>query len=623
MAKPSNDPKIPGYRILRELGRGGMANVYLAEQESIEREVALKVMLPALAAGDSSFSARFLREAKIVARLAHPHITAVYDVGVAGPYHYFSMEYVTGGDLKSRIREGMMPKLAFTIARQIAAALAFAHAKGYVHRDVKPENVLFRQDGTALLSDFGIAKSTDAAIQMTATGVVIGTPHYMSPEQAQGQELDQRSDLYSLGIMLYEMLTGELPYTGNSALSIGIKHLKEPIPHLAPPTHVYQPLIDKLLAKSSADRYQNGEEVIAAIDAMTANTQTLHTTPTVTTGSGTAATIITKPNATRAPTPASSMLKTKKRRLLPVAAVLGVLLLTGGVAFLMLRETHAPAPAGGTTTAPTPPATPERATQNIGRIATLLTAADTAALAGRYLEPRDNNSVSGYRMVLEIEPGNARAARGLQEIAGHFLAQAERAIEKKDYDRADGLLKNAEQADPNHPLLFSRRLTLGEMRQKQMPKSEGASKPAAAKPAPAPAITAKTEPPKVAIENAYQARQREAREHEQRLGGLYARLQELIAPGNLSATRLGLARELLAEATKLAPNDTRANSAAGQIADGYLRLATTQVEKKEYKEAEGLVRRGLELKPDHRLLLSLEKDVAGKQKPKRQSFGTF
>ena len=620
MTKPSNDPKIPGYRILRELGRGGMANVYLAEQESIEREVALKVMLPALAAGDSSFSARFLREAKIVARLAHPHITAVYDVGVAGPYHYFSMEYVTGGDLKARIREGMMPKLAFTIARQIAAALAFAHAKGYVHRDVKPENVLFRQDGTALLSDFGIAKSTDAAIQMTATGVVIGTPHYMSPEQAQGQELDQRSDLYSLGIMLYEMLTGELPYTGNSALSIGIKHLKEPIPHLAPPAHVYQPLIDKLLAKSAADRFQNGEEVIAAIDAMSTNAQTLHTTPTVITGSGTAATIITKPNATRAPTPAGTAPETKKRSLLPVTAILGALLLTGGVAFLMLRET--PAPAGGTTTAPAPPATPEQATQNIERIATLLTAADTAALAGRYLEPRDNNAVSGYRMVLEIEPGNARAARGLQEIAGHFLAQAERAIEKKDYDRADGLLKNAEQADPSHPLLFSRRLTLSEMRQKQSPKSEAASKPAA-KPAPTPTVTAKTEPPRAAVENAEQARQREAREHEQRLSGLYTRLQELIAPGNLSATRLGLARELLAEATKLAPSDARANSAAGQIADGYLRLATTQVEKKEYKEAEGLVRRGLELKPDHRLLLSLEKDVAEKQKPKRQSFGTF
>ena len=157
MVKQPGSPQVPGYRILRELGHGGMATVYLAEQESIEREVALKVMSPALGAADPSFSARFVREAKIVAKLAHPHITAVYDVGVAGSCHYFSMEYVTGGDLKSRIREGMMPKLAFIIIRQVASALAFAHAKGYVHRDVKPENVLFRQDGTALLTDFGIA----------------------------------------------------------------------------------------------------------------------------------------------------------------------------------------------------------------------------------------------------------------------------------------------------------------------------------------------------------------------------------------------------------------------------------------------------------------------------------
>jgi len=156
------------------------------------------------------------------------------------------------------------------------------------------------------------------------------------------------------------------------------------------------------------------------------------------------------------------------------------------------------------------------------------------------------------------------------------------------------------------------------MRQKQSAKSE-----ATAKPALAPAVTAKSEPPRAAVESGEQTRQREAREYEQRLAGIYTRLQELIAPGNLSATRLGLAQELLAEAIKLAPNDARANNSADQIADGYLRLATIQVEKKEYKEAQGLVRRGLGLKPDHRLLLSLEKDVAEKQKPKRQSFGTF
>ena len=608
MAKPRSDLQIPGYRILRELGRGGMASVYLAEQESIEREVALKVMLPALAASDPSFSMRFVREAKIVARLAHPHITAVYDVGVAGPYHYFSMEYVTGGDLKSRIREGMMPKLSFAIARQIASALAFAHTKKYVHRDVKPENVLFRQDGTALLSDFGIAKSGDAT-QMTATGAVIGTPHYMSPEQAQGHELDYRSDLYSLGIMLYEMLTGSLPYTGSSALSIGIKHLKEPIPQLTPPAHVYQPLIDKLLAKNPADRFQSGEELIAAIDAMVTGAQTIVTQPTV----------VTKPSATQ-PTAASatSTGTTKQRASLLIATVVLALLLAGGAAFLMRDEMPAPTIARPDST----PITIDHTAPTRDSINTLLAAADKAAVDGHYLEPRANSAVDGYRKVLEIDPGNARGTRGLQDIARKFITQAERAIEKKDYDRAEAFLKNAEEADPEHPLLYSRRLALNEIQQKQAARTEGLAKSPLPKSLPAPITTAKIEPPTAAIASTEKTRLSESREHEQ-LDSIYSRMQELFSSENLSATRLGLATELLAEATKLSPKDARLNGAPIQIADGYLRLATTKAEEKKYQDAEALIRRGLELKSDHRLLLALQKEVTEKQKPRRQTFGGF
>ena len=611
MVKPCSDLQIPGYRILRELGRGGMASVYLAEQESIEREVALKVMLPALAATDPSFSVRFVREAKIVARLAHPHITAVYDVGVAGPHHYFSMEYVTGGDLKSRIREGMMPKLSFAIARQITSALAFAHAKNYVHRDVKPENILFRQDGTALLSDFGIAKSNDAASQMTATGAVIGTPHYMSPEQAQGHELDHRSDLYSLGIMLYEMLTGSLPYTGSSALSIGIKHLKEPIPQLTSPAHVYQPLIDKLLAKNPADRFQSGEEVVAAIDAMVTGAQTIVTVPTV----------VTKPSATQTTTSPATTGTLKQRAPFLIATVVGLLFLASGAVFLMRDEMPTPTPARPGS-ALIPPVTIDQTTPNRERIKTLLAAADKAAVAGHYLEPRDNSAVQGYRKVLEIDPGNTRGTRALQDIARQFITQAERAIEKKDYDLAEVFLKNAEETDPEHPLLYSRRLALNEIRQKQSAKTEGLAKSAVPKPAPIPAAAAKIDLRKEASESIETARLNESREHAQ-LNGIYSRMQELITAESLSATRLGLAAELLAEATKLAPKDARLKGAPLQIADGYLRLATTKTEEKQYQDAEALIRRGLELKSDHRLLLALQKDVTEKQKPRRQTFGGF
>ena len=261
------DINIPGYTIIKELGRGGMACVYLAMQESIERKVALKVMLQALQA-DPSFSQRFLREAKIVAQLSHPHIVAVYDVGISEQYHYIAMEYHEGGELKDKIKKGLTLIEAISIAKQMASALDFAHSKGYVHRDIKPENVLFKYDGTIVLSDFGIARANDGNTRMTATGSVIGTPHYMSPEQAQGQELDGRSDLYSLGIVFFEMLVGVVPYRGDSALSIGIKHLRDPLPKLPAQYQMFQNFLDKLIAKEPDNRWQTGADVISQLNTI-------------------------------------------------------------------------------------------------------------------------------------------------------------------------------------------------------------------------------------------------------------------------------------------------------------------------------------------------------------------
>jgi tetratricopeptide (TPR) repeat protein len=261
------DINIPGYTIIKELGRGGMACVYLAMQESIERKVALKVMLQALQA-DPSFSQRFLREAKIVAQLSHPHIVAVYDVGISDQYHYIAMEYHEGGELKDKIKKGLTLAEAISIAKQMASALDFAHSKGYVHRDIKPENVLFKYDGTIVLSDFGIARGNDGNTRMTATGSVIGTPHYMSPEQAQGQELDGRSDLYSLGIVFFEMLVGVVPYRGDSALSIGIKHLRDPIPKLPAQYQMFQNFLDKLISKEPDNRWQTGADVISQLNTL-------------------------------------------------------------------------------------------------------------------------------------------------------------------------------------------------------------------------------------------------------------------------------------------------------------------------------------------------------------------
>jgi serine/threonine-protein kinase PpkA len=258
---------IPGYDIEGEIGEGAMASVYLATQRSLERKVALKVMAAALAA-DPSFCERFLREGKTLARLSHPHTVTIHDIGNVGELYYMAMEYLPNGTLKERIAAGLTPEQGLTLIRQIASALGYAHARGLVHRDVKPANILFRADGTAVLSDFGIAKSLDDRTQFTQAGFAVGTPSYMSPEQARGQEIDGRADLYALGVVLYEILVGKLPYNGTDALSTALAHLTEPLPELPLHHGRYQEVLRKLLAKDPAERFPDAAALLLALDQL-------------------------------------------------------------------------------------------------------------------------------------------------------------------------------------------------------------------------------------------------------------------------------------------------------------------------------------------------------------------
>lgn len=259
--------EIPGYHILRQLGRGGMATVYLATQESVQREVALKVMSTALLT-DPDFSERFLREARIAAQLHHRHVVGIHDVGRHGDHNYIAMEYLGGGPVLPR--DGSARPLAFVlrVTREIALALNYAHAKGFVHRDVKPDNILLREDGSSALTDFGIARAADSATRMTRTGAVIGTPHYMSPEQARGKTVDGRADLYSLGVVLYEMLLGRVPYHAEDSLAVGIMHITEPVPVLPGRFAALQPVLARMLAKKPDDRYQNGQQLAETIERL-------------------------------------------------------------------------------------------------------------------------------------------------------------------------------------------------------------------------------------------------------------------------------------------------------------------------------------------------------------------
>jgi len=249
------------YEIIRRVGVGGMADVYLAEDTQLGREVALKILHPQYA-GDDSFVERFRREALAAAKLQHPNIVQIYDSGREGDFNFIVMEYVEGQPLKDRLADEGPLEIgeASRIAREVLTALAYAHRTGLVHRDIKPGNILLSEDGKVQVTDFGIARA-EAGSTMTQTGTILGTAYYLSPEQAQGLPLDGRSDIYSLGVVLYEMLTGRRPFEGDSPVSIAYKHVREmPKPPTAYRQDLPRPLeaiVLTALTKKPEDRYSS------------------------------------------------------------------------------------------------------------------------------------------------------------------------------------------------------------------------------------------------------------------------------------------------------------------------------------------------------------------------------
>jgi serine/threonine protein kinase len=256
------------YEIIEELGRGGMALVYRAKDRHLEREVAIKV-LPFSLAFDSEFVERFQREARTAAQLEHPNIIAIYRVGRSGRVIYFVMKFLRGGSLSMVLadRKKLNPPEIRRLLLEAGSALGYAAQRGIVHRDIKPDNIMFDEFGQCVLTDFGIAKAASGQ-RLTGTGMSIGTPHYMSPEQARAQSIDGRSDIYSLGIVAYQCLTGDVPYDGEDSFSIGYKHITEPIPNpsliTADERRLFE-VIKRMLMKDPADRFQSCEELVASL----------------------------------------------------------------------------------------------------------------------------------------------------------------------------------------------------------------------------------------------------------------------------------------------------------------------------------------------------------------------
>jgi len=256
-------PELKGYQVIKQISGGDIASVFLTEDTVTGRTVVLKLLrqMPDSGMGDVAFD-RFLREFELIGKISHPNVVRIYSLGIADDHAYIAMEYCSRGSLKRRIQAGMYADRAEQIMRQIGDALRAIHDVGILHRDLKPTNVLFREDDSVALIDFGLAKETHLQAELTGAGEIFGTPYYMSPEQGHGEAVDQRADIYSLGVIFYEMLTGNKPYQGATAMAVILKHSREPVPRLPAQLDRYQPAIDRMMAKRPEHRFQSVSELL-------------------------------------------------------------------------------------------------------------------------------------------------------------------------------------------------------------------------------------------------------------------------------------------------------------------------------------------------------------------------
>jgi len=256
------NPLIKGYRLVQKLAATEHSALYLAERESTGLRVVLKVLqqVPDVTDTVGAFE-RFLQEYELIAGLDHPNIVHIYDLGVSDTHAHIAMEYLAGGDLKGRIHAGVREADAISFVQQIGGALSRIHSVGILHRDLKPGNIMFRDDNTIALIDFGLAKRMRLSQEITGSGEIFGTPYYMSPEQGRGDDVDPRSDIYSLGVIFFEMLTGSKPFRAGNAMGIIYQHCQAPIPLLPPRLAQHQALVNLMLAKNPEDRLQRADEI--------------------------------------------------------------------------------------------------------------------------------------------------------------------------------------------------------------------------------------------------------------------------------------------------------------------------------------------------------------------------
>ncbi len=531
--------KVPGYRIEKRIGQGGMAAVYLAIQESLDRPLALKV-LNAVHSDDPRYAQRFVDEGRIIAALNHRNIITIHDVGVADGLLYISMEYVEGGDLKDRMGQPVPPQQALDLVRTLGEALDFAHRAGVVHRDVKPGNILFRADGTALLTDFGIAKRLEKDV--TLGGTVLGTPGYLSPEQARGQKVDGRTDIYSLGVILYEMLVGKRPYDANSAIATILKQLQEPIPDLPARLARFQPLLDRMIARDADDRFADMSAMLAELDAVgTREARTgrqrggrrlaLAGVATAAAAAALGAALHLEPWRHAAPSTPRE----------PVA--------TTGTAGVTLPEAARGAAAGE------PEASRPEPDSGVARIDRLNALGREALAQGRLTLPRGDSALAYFQETLKLDPDNGPAREGIAEIASRYARLAEQGLAARDFAAAKEHADLGLTAQPGDPGLTSL--------------SQQAAKTLAR------------------IETLLTSADRALHEH------------RLTTPARDNALHFYDA------VLEIQPANPRAVEGRTRIVRQYARLAEDKIARYQYADARALIRRGLEVQPGDRTLLAL------------------
>jgi len=450
--------EIPGYKIQHRVGQGGMASVYLAIQESLDRSVVLKILDISGPTANESLIERFLVEGRIVATLNHPNIITIYDIGIANDSLFISMEYIKGGDLKARMELPITPDTALDYLAKIGSGLATAHRMGVVHRDIKPANIMFKDDDTPLITDFGIAKQTDAIDNdLTSTGLFLGSPNYVSPEQADGIEIDGRADIYSLGCMFYEMLTGDKPYISATVFDVIIQHKQAPIPAFVEDLAEFQPLLNKMMAKKRDERFSDADEMVESIRKLQLSRKSSSVTDFDITSLS-----------------PSEKVEHKSTQTLNILLLL--LMTTGGIfGTLQYAESKMNNNSSKFDNVPTNIELPDNISTSItskqvgmmpsGEAKTLTKISKDVIQALHWLgkksleeyrltHPENDNAYYYYSRLLEADATDKVAAAGLLNIADRYATLAERSLLDNDYSKAQAYINIGLKFNSNHEALI-------------------------------------------------------------------------------------------------------------------------------------------------------------------------